>query len=235
MVAFVGSEASGKSTTVSQIGQWLSEYLDVRICHAGKPPSTWLTFIPRLFLPLLRKRLPHMRTNTITESDSSQATAKSRDRDKPPSLIFMARSVMVAFDQLHALQRAFRQANRGAFVICDRYPSAVLGGMDGPRLDPAAFPNDPIRRRLAELETRIYAAVPRPDLVFRLDVPLELAVWRNATRHKPGEPEDEAYVRRRYVLVSKWAIPNARVEHIDTTRPLEETLLKIKRAVWQLA
>ena len=43
IIAFVGSEASGKSTLSKEIVSWLSSRFDVCHIHLGKPPKNWRT------------------------------------------------------------------------------------------------------------------------------------------------------------------------------------------------
>jgi hypothetical protein len=43
LIAFIGPEATGKSTLVSECAHWLETTFIVRTIHAGKPPASWLT------------------------------------------------------------------------------------------------------------------------------------------------------------------------------------------------
>jgi thymidylate kinase len=140
---------------------------------------------------------------------------------------------MIAYDQRTALVKAYRKATKGTIMLCDRYPSATMGGMDGPRVDASWFSSGySVKRILAQIEEKLYASIPRPDLVLFLTVPIEVALQRNATRMKKEGTEPDAYVRSRHALMGKWHIPNTSICRIDTNRPLEETLLTVKRIVW---
>jgi hypothetical protein len=55
VIAFVGADATGKSTLVADASRWLGKAFVVRTVHAGKPPSSWLTSPINFILPLLRK------------------------------------------------------------------------------------------------------------------------------------------------------------------------------------
>ncbi|HEU0049561.1 MAG TPA: hypothetical protein VFQ43_18385, partial [Nitrososphaera sp.] len=61
IVAFVGPEATGKSTLVSECGHWLGSVFVVNTVHAGKPPASLLTVPANRLLPLLRSLFPHLR------------------------------------------------------------------------------------------------------------------------------------------------------------------------------
>jgi hypothetical protein len=66
-------------------------------------------------------------------------------------------------------------------------------------------------------------------MVLQLTVPLEVAVRRNDTRGK-REPED--YVRLRHSLIANLDFGRTPVQKINTDRPVAETVLEVKRALW---
>jgi thymidylate kinase len=233
VIAFVGSEASGKSTVVSVLKNWLGEYFEVKTAHSGKPRSSWLTIAPRMLLPILRRLFPMHRLNVV-ETEASEAKRDDREGGVKITLLFLFRSLMVAYDQSRELKKVFREASSGKIVLCDRYPSSVLGGMDGPRVDPEMFsPRQFLKRTLARREKILYQDIPKPDLVFLLRVPVELAVARNAHRVKKDGAEPEEYVRQRYKLLDKWSIPKTNIHTIDNARQLENVLAEIKEVVWR--
>ena len=55
IIAIVGADATGKSTLVSETSRWLRNNFVVNTVHAGKPPSTWLTFPINYLLVWYRK------------------------------------------------------------------------------------------------------------------------------------------------------------------------------------
>mgnify|MGYP003322536750 CR=1 FL=1 len=93
IIAFVAGDASGKSSMLSKTHQWLGEFLTVETVHAGKPPPTWITAIPRLLLPLMRTCFPKTRTNTVefdlVESNDNSATKRQR------SLLYVIRLSLI--------------------------------------------------------------------------------------------------------------------------------------------
>src|SRR5438552_18305463 len=106
-----------------------------------------------------------------------------------PLLVYALRALMVAYDRKKLLTRAHRRAANGTLVRSDRYPTRQPGVPEGAMLHFLRDDPRPLYRWLARAEERTYRAIPQPDLVLRLDVPLELAVQRNLTRIKPGGPE----------------------------------------------
>ncbi|MGH2539336.1 MAG: hypothetical protein ACRDGK_02325 [Actinomycetota bacterium] len=223
LIAFVGSEASGKSTIIDEMARRLSGHGGhggvVRI-HAGKPPSTALTFAPHALLPALRTVFPEQRTTHVEAHDRGSSGGSV------PTL-FAVRSVMLAYERRALLARAARRSAQGAIVLCDRFPSSRNGAPDGPQLGDL-LERGGVRGRLASMEARCYRDIAAPDLVVHLTAPLGVTLARNASRDK-HEPED--YVRRRHSAASALEFDGVTVERVDTDRPLEETARAVEHAI----
>jgi thymidylate kinase len=232
LIAFVGADASGKSTHITKTENWLSKMVFVEKIHSGKPPSSFLTFPLRLFLPIFRKLIPNQRINFIELKRNSDKPQENRMINY--SIIYLVRSIMIAFDQRKLLKKARHMANKGAVVICDRYPSAALGGMDGRRVDPSFFDkNEPFKRFLAGIEKRIYNTIPKPDLAFKLSVPFDVNLKRFSERNEEmdGEPKEQIQCRRE--VMDKWELPGVLVHEIDNSNSLEMVQNRIKSLIWK--
>jgi thymidylate kinase len=237
VIAFVGADATGKSTLVTETGRWLGTTFAVRTVHAGKPPSTWLTAPLNLLLPLMRIRLSSWRTNHLEGHIASAHASSSPDKNKGlASLVYALRSVTIAWERRQLLVRARRAAAGGEIIICDRYPSDIIGVMDSPRLS-----QQPVQRGvapaifnwLARLEQRLYKQIPPPDIVLRLNVSIETALQRNRERFKPGK-EADAYITSRHSQTREWHKAGTKdVYDIDTEQSLAETILCVKKAIWE--
>lgn len=225
LIAFVGSEATGKSTILGEVEGWLGRSHRVRRVHAGKPPSTPITFLPHVLLPALRAVFPEQRTLYVEE----RYEARDRTATKPYPLLFGVRSVMLAYERRALLTRAARSGN-GTVVLSDRYPSEASGAPDGPQLAHLPMPSGrfSIRRVLTRMEDRLYRDIPAPDMVFHLSAPLEVTLARNAARNKQ-EPED--YVRFRHALSEKLRFDGAPVYGIDTDRDLQLVVREIEEVI----
>ncbi len=237
VLAFVGPEATGKSTLVAECRRWLGEVVASQAIHAGKPPSTWLTWPVNLVLPWMRRAAPGLRTSRM-EGHVEQTSGQP---EKPKNrglggLIYAIRSVTLAWDRRRLLLGARRAADRGEIVICDRYPSEIPGAMDSPRLAPHDKPSGQLARLynwLAEVELRIYREIPPPDAVVGLKVSVETAKQRNRDRIKPGK-ETDAYLESRHRIAGNWRKAGTRsIDTVDTEGTLEETLLRMKEVVWK--
>lgn len=231
VVAFVGPEASGKSTLITEVSRWLGEHFVVERVHAGKPRSTMMTALPNAFVPLLRLATPSRRPSVL------EARHTANKLERPVSwvypLTFAVRSVLLAYDRRVLLARAFARLANGTIVLCDRYPYIAKGAPDGPRLMHYPLPRGryPIRSMLAALERELYLQIPRPDLVISLTTPVEIAIARNRTR---GKHEPEEYVRRRHSESVSVPVDKVLVRSINTNRDLNGTLLEVKRTIWSI-
>lgn len=229
VIAFVGSEATGKSTLLSEISQWLGGHFAIERYHAGKPASTLLTAIPNFLLPVLRAMLPSYRSTRVETQFADDNGVKKSNKSYP--LIFAVRSVLLAHDRRSLLKRAFGRGANGTIVLCDRYPSLQSGAPDSPQLSHLPVPAGKysVRRLLARIEARLYREIPPPDLVIYLSAPLEVTILRNATRGKK-EPED--FVRRRHSQSSNLDFGPTPVHRINTDQPFAETEREVKEIVW---
>jgi len=229
VIAFVGSEATGKSTLLNEIGGWLGQHLAVEQLHVGKPKSSILSFLPNLFVPIMRTLLPNSRSSRFVTQDGSKDQSENSKKVYP--LIFAIRSVLLAYDRRAVLRRAFRKAANGSIVLCDRYPSSRAGTPDSAQLSHLPIRRDryPIRHLLARIEKKLYRDIPPPDMVIFLKVPLEVAVMRNEARNKT-EPEE--YIRLRHAISHSLEFENTTVYEINTDQAFYQTALQVKEVIW---
>jgi len=229
VIAFVGSEATGKSTLLAEMRRWLGEHFTVEQIHAGKPKSTLLTAVPNLLVPALRSLLPTSRSTHIEAQRAGKELAQESRPGYP--LIFVIRCALLAYERWSLLTRAFGRAANGAIVLCDRYPSLLSDAPDSPQLSrlPVSPNRYSVRRLLARIEARLYREIPSPDLVIYLSAPLEVTIARNATR---GKKEPEEYVRRRHARSSNLAFGQTPVYKINTDQPFDQTIMEVKKAIW---
>jgi hypothetical protein len=225
IIAVVGPKASGKSTLSAELVRRLGKHLDVRRVHAGKPPVTLVTILPRLMTPLARAIFPGERTGEYEKPERrSQASY---------SLLHIFRMVLLAYDRRALLRRCWRDAASGALVVADRYPSVTIGAIDSRRFDDDAVIacGSALKRWLMRREQALCASLPRPGLVLRLAVCQAAAVRRDALRLKVGGP-DAGAVLRRWNMETSGDFGSTPVSAVATDRALEETATELMRAVW---
>jgi thymidylate kinase len=225
IVALVGPKATGKSTIADVLSTRLGLHLDVIRIHAGKPPATVLTFLPRLLVPAARLMFSKERAGEYEKPE--------RRRENRYSLLYILRMTLLAYDRRKLLSRALRAATAGSIVISDRYPSESVGAIDSCCFDEAALArcSSPLKRWLMNQERALYKGLPRPDLLLRLEAPIETTIERDARRLKQGGP-DAAAVRRRWELETRPECSETPAIRIDTSRPLDETVRTVVGAVW---
>lgn len=234
VIAIVGADATGKSTLVTETGRWLGDVFTVKVIHTGKPPSSWLTIPVNIALALVRKRVSQGNSR-LNQQIASDDTHPARHKFKGlSSLPYALRSVVLAWDRQRLILKSRRRAAQGEIIICDRYPSRTVGAMDSPRLEEAPLKTGlvaAIYNRLARLEKQLYKQIPPPDIVLKLRVSLETAKKRN--RERNGQ-DGEAYLEARHRQSQAWYMPGTRyVYDIDTEQSLTETILSVKKAIWE--
>ena len=214
LIAFVGSEASGKSTLSKDAAEWYGERFDVSHVHMGKPPKNWRTkfFWNMVSFYSLIKRLFKSRKSKLVSQESVEAL------NLPHPLLSWLDSV----DRREHLKCCFGKLMQGCTVITDRYPSEH---MDGPRI----IERSRTTKLLASWERANYQGMPAPDLVIKAVAPLELTLSRNNLRESP---EPEAFVRARYELAQKINFSFSEMILIDTTADYSNSIGEVRRAIW---
>jgi len=222
MVALMGVDGSGKSTSVSTMRAWLGTKVDVVPIYFGTGdgrPSLLLRPF-KLAMPVIRRML------------KSKPRVASHGKASGPapgllySLLLMVWAAAVAMDKRKKLAAARRGTNRGLIVLTDRYPqSQIIGFNDGPLLSRLTRVPHWLRR----FEGASYHLARRlpPDLVIKLVVTPETAARR--------EPEmDPAVIRERIAALQRLELPGARVVCVDAEQPLEEVIRAVKHEIWRL-
>jgi thymidylate kinase len=226
IVALVGPKATGKSTLGAALAERLGKHLYVVRIHAGKPPATALTIFPRMLLPLARRMFRSERP--------SEYQKPARRNEKRYSLLYVVYMTMLAYERRRLLQRALRVATAGGLVVSDRYPSETVGAIDSSCFDADAVArcNSRIKAWLMKKERSLYAGLPKPDLVIRLQAPIALTIRRDATRKKPGGPDEQA-VHDRWDLESRSESFGMDETVVRTDRSIDDTVRDVISAVWR--
>lgn len=239
LVAFIGSDGSGKSTVVESITNQLARKVDVLRVYMGSgdgPVSLLRSPLRPLARAVDRMRGPDHGDPAPDRSDETE-DPESRDRDptrRDPAPILLGRilwALTLSREKRQRLESAWRARNRGLIVITDRFPQAQIAGFnDGPLLRKRAESGgSSLLQRAAAIEERTYRLAQRqpPDLVVRLRITPEIAVAR-----KPEMSESE--VERRDGAIGSMTWPEeTRVIDVDASQPLEEVLREVLVAIWE--
>jgi deoxyadenosine/deoxycytidine kinase len=112
----------------------------------------------------------------------------------------------------------------------------MIGAMDSPRLreqSTAGGAKATVYNWLARVEQRLYEQIPPPDIVLQLSVSLETMKQRNRERLKSAKEADD-YLEARHRQSREWhKTGTTYLYDIDTERSLAETILHVKKAIWE--
>jgi thymidylate kinase len=229
IIALVGPQATGKSTIANAVRKWLGAELAIAYIHAGKPPVTWVTLLPSLLIPLARNLLPGQRSVNV------EIKAEEDSDDAKYPLIFVFRKLMLAYDRRALLRKAFRASRNGKLILSDRYPSDLVGAIDGATFqdERIAAEKSGLKKWMMQMERRIYDDICPPDVVLQLTVSVEKAIERNQQRTKTGFQQTTDYVKARHSQKRLPEFHRCPVLELSTDNELEETILEVKRQVWK--
>lgn len=227
LVAFVGSDGSGKSTLRSDTARWLLWKTDVYSEYLGSGDGSASLY--RRPLIAIRSILERYRNRSGSNSSSKTGT---QTPDQQSSLLLRFGQILwaltLSLEKRKKLRRVWRARNRGLVVLADRFPqNQVLGFNDGPLLSYWAKSSSRIKRRLCEWEAKPYrwAEEHPPDLVIELDVRPEIAIERT-----DGMTVEQLSERRNAVRSIQYD-GSDRVT-IDSSQPYEDVRVAVRRAVW---
>lgn len=215
VIAFTGSEASGKSTISRSIYNWLSERFDVHHFHLGKPKKNWRTY---LFWKLINL---YVFIKKIFFKNRSKSSISSKDSQNIPHPFVC---ILDSIDRKHTILKIIKLKMQGAIILTDRYPSRKVGGLDGPRI-----PVNYKYRFLHKYEINNYSSMIEPDLAFRMVADLNITLKRNNLRNNP-EPDE--FVRNRYLLAKEINFKNIDVIDIDTSQNLDDSITEVQNHIW---
>ena len=217
MIAFIGSDGSGKSAVSQSLERWLRPKLDVHLMYMGSGDGRagWIN--------TFRRQLS-------VQFGNSKKSRSSRNGTDRPKLSSMAEKSYRLFHllllrrKLKLLRLARRLANGGSIILLDRYPQSQFEAIsDGPKLQhdrSFAWAARSERKLLAE------AATLGPDLVIKLQIDPETAMLR-----KPDHNFDA--IRRKCEVTAALQFARASVSVINAGQDLETVLKIAQKTIWE--
>lgn len=211
VIALVGGDGAGKSTSAAELGNWLAPHIMTRRAHLGNPPRSLITLAVGAALKVeqrLDRRL-------------------SRE-NKGASHLELLRFFCTARDCYRLYERIRRFAAEGGVAICERYPVPQVRSHVGPCIPGLLSANpSPLALLLQAAEVRYYERIVAPDALFVLRLDPELAVLR-----KPDEPANYVRARVRAAWEADWSSTPAHI--VDASRPFPEVLNDLKSRLWRI-
>ena len=216
-VAFVGADGSGKSTLTTEVAKWLAREIAVITTYGGSGKGSAST----------RRRM-------LQQMGDLTRPRRTDGVPPPPTGMRLLGKLLWVLSLVRERRRwAFhvRSARSlGLVVLSDRLPQTQFAGLnDGPRYAEWLSASSWLRRFVARKEQASFheAELVPPDVVIRLNVPIEVAA-----RRKPDTPTDQ--LRRKVEIVAQLAFPAVtRVVEINGAQPLERVLRDVKQALWE--
>lgn len=224
VIAFLGCDGAGKSTTLAYVKKELNKKLDVATIYFGSGDGS--SSLLRKPMKMVAKKVGGKGLGHSVEkeySEKKKVTLKSRLY----SFAKMLWAVTLAKEKKAKIKDQTRARNNGLIVLTDRYPQTLYAGCsDGPLL--SKYIGKGIMGRIAAWENGVYAsaALNPPDLTVKLIVPTEVAIER-----KPEMTAEEIETKKSIVMGLNLS-ENTLV--VDTSRPFEETRAEILEAIWKI-
>jgi thymidylate kinase len=226
VVAFVGSDGSGKSTVVKKLVKQLSWKIDVMQTYFGSgdgPSSFW-----RFPLKMVRKLLLRTSKNPSVSLTEKVTSSNEKLRLRLLNLAKPIWALTLAIEKKKKINRIWGSKNAGLVIITDRYPQSQIKGMnDGPLLNRWMDHKSKLLRWLANKELQVYQFADKnaPDLVIRLNVTPEVA----AARKNDMTLEE---LDRRIEAVKSLQFATTVID-VDATKPLEEVMVEVTNVIWK--
>jgi len=224
VIAFLGCDGAGKSTTLAYIKKELNKKLDVATIYFGSGDGS--SSLLRKPMKMVAKKVGGKGLGHSVEkeySEKKKITLKSRLY----SIAKVLWAVTLAKEKKAKIKNQTRARNNGLIVLTDRYPQTLFAGCgDGPLL--SKYEGKGIMGKIAAWEHRVYAsaAMNPPDLTVKLIVPTEVAIER-----KPEMTAEEIDTKKKIVMGLNLS-ENMLV--VDTSRPFEDTRAEILEAIWKI-
>jgi len=188
LVCFIGIDGSGKTTQAKALVRALGE-------HGIKSKYVWNRFQPRMMMPfiLIGKALFFRGKDVL--GNYAQYSNSKKGLFQNPIIAILYQYLLLLDYIIQTLIQVRLPLSRGKSLVCDRYVHDIVADL---AVD-FSYSSEAIRKRL----NRILLILPKPDLVFLIDVPEEIAYQR-----KDDVPSIELLKQRRkaYLDMAKGVI-----------------------------
>jgi len=224
VIAFLGCDGAGKSTTLAYVKKELNKKLDVCTVYFGSGDGN--SSLLRKPMKMVAKKVGGKGVGHQVEKEYSEKKSVSL-KSRVYSLAKIIWAVTLAKEKKSKIRQQTKARNNGLVVLTDRYPQTLYPGCsDGPLL--SKYEGKGLMGKIAAWEHRVYAsaAMNPPDLTVKLIVPTEVAIER-----KPEMTVEEIDTKKSIVMGLNLS-ENTLV--VDTSRPFEETRAEILEAIWKI-
>ena len=240
IIALVGVDGSGKSSTTKELKKWMSSQIDNKQFYLGEgdgKTSLYVSVMKRLLNFYRMRRKDGSKNVAATESNSIMAQSISNTKKKASfrRKVFAHLRISMILNVEHHNMNKIRKMNSyrniGGISFTDRYPQTEsVGCNDGPKVPPftEVLGDSRYIQRCKRNEEKCLSIVEhvKPDLIFRLNITAETSM-----RRKPEQKNIKVY-QKKIDLLNDVRFKGARIIDIDAEQPREQELLEIKRIIW---
>lgn len=226
VVAFLGCDGAGKSTTISYIMNEFGKKIDVKTIYLGSGDGS-SSFL-RKPMKLVARKVGGKGLSHAVEKEYAE-----KKRVSVKSRLFLLAKVIwattLANEKKSKLKEITKARNSGMLVLIDRYPQTENPGFcDGPLLTKYLSKGHGFLYRKAVKELEVYksASMNPPDLTLKLMVPTEVAIIR-----KPEMTIEEIENKKKAVMAMN---PSRKSVVIDTVVEKTESFGKAMDEIWQI-
>lgn len=229
VVAFLGCDGAGKSTTLDYVKREFKKKLDVKSEYLGSGDGS--SSLLRKPMKIVAKKVGGKGVgHSVDKELDSNRDGKGRASLKARAYSFakVIWAVTLAKEKKTKLRKISKARNNGMLVLIDRYPQTEIAGYsDGPLLSRYINNND-FYGAAARYERKIYesARINTPDLFVKLIVPTEVAIARKPEMTAEEIDNKKAAVRKMY--------SNCNCVEIDTSRDKSVTFGEVMDAIWRI-
>ena len=178
VVALLGCDGAGKSTTLAYVKKEFQKKLDVVTVYFGSGDGS--SSLLRKPMKLVAKRVGGKGLGHTVEKEYENKDKISL-KAKMYSFAKVLWAITLAQEKKAKLKKMTKARNASMLVLTDRYPQTKISGFsDGPLLTKYSTNTKGLMKKISEWEYNIYksAYVNPPDLVIKLMVPTEIAISR---------------------------------------------------------
>lgn len=225
VVAILGCDGAGKSTTISYIKKEFNKKIDVVSIYFGSGDGK--SSLLRKPMKLVARKVGGKGVGHAVEKEYAEKKKVSL-KSRLYSMAKVLWAVTLAKEKKAKQHQMVKARNNGLLVFTDRYPQSNMpGASDGPLLSRYQDGHG-LLKRISVWEQKIYESfsVNPPDLTIKLMVPTDVAIAR-----KPEMTVEEIKKKKSIVMGMNLS------EHeivIDTSRPFETTRGEVMKEIWDL-
>lgn len=226
VVALLGCDGAGKSTTLAYVKKEFQKKLDVVTVYFGSGDGS--SSLLRKPMKLVAKRVGGKGLGHTVEKEYENKDKISL-KAKMYSFAKVLWAITLAQEKKAKLKKMTKARNASMLVLTDRYPQTEISGFsDGPLLTKYSTNTKGLMKKISEWEYNIYksAYVNPPDLVIKLMVPTEIAISR-----KPEMTVDEIENKKRVVMAMNASRHSV---IIDTSREMTKSFSDVMEEIWKI-